>query len=311
MTCLHVTKSNDWLFACRYRSKDQPDRLSVAFCFLAHLMLQLSVYFNNFFNSILSPGKTVKTNKGGHTHAYPFNENNLKTGYGEERTHEQTLQFAAESTKKTFASGVPSGVYGVKGFSWFMFIPKFDIIRGVAIDYMHGTLLGVVKMLLQLWMDKSYSSEPWSVRQKLLETESRYINLSPPACISRLPRSLIENFGDLKASKLRTFLLFYSVPCLYGILPDLYFQHFILLVEAIYLLFQDSISISDLSKASSLLKHFCVKVKSLYDPRYETFNVHCLLHLADHCGPTRAFVTRTLMENYAHVFMEHKGLNIK
>ena len=31
----------------------------------------------------------------------------------------------------------------------------------------------------------------------------------------------------------------------------------------------------------------------------------------DHCGPTRAFVTRTLMENYAHAFMEHKGLNIK
>lgn len=107
------------------------------------------------------------------------------------------------------------------------------------------------------------------------------MNLSPPACISRLPRSLIENFGHLKASELRTFLLFYSVPCLYGIPPDLYFQHFILLGEAIYLLLQDSISISDLSKAASLLKHFCVKVKSLYDPRYETYNVHCLLHLAD------------------------------
>ena len=26
-----------------------------------------------------------------------------------------------------------------------MFVPKFDIIRGVVIDYMHSTLLGVVK----------------------------------------------------------------------------------------------------------------------------------------------------------------------
>ena len=64
-------------------------------------------------------------------------------------------------------------------------------------------------MLLQLWMDKSYSSEPWSVRQKLQEIESRYMNLSPPACISRLPRSLIENFGHLKASELS----YYVIPC--------------------------------------------------------------------------------------------------
>jgi len=112
--------------------------------------------YNAFYGCpyCLSPGEAVKTIKGGHTHAYPFNENNLKTGYGENRTHEQTLQFAAESTKETFANGVPSGVYGVKGFSCFMFIPRFHIIRGVAVDYMHGTLLGVVKMLLQLWMDK-------------------------------------------------------------------------------------------------------------------------------------------------------------
>ena len=165
----------------------------------------------------------MKTNKGGHTHAYSFNENDLKSGCGEGRTHEQTLQFAAESTKKAAASGVISGVYGVKGFSWFMFVPKFDIRRGVAVDYMHGTLLGVVKMLLQLWMNKSYSSEPWSVSHQLREIESRYMSMSPPACISRLPRSLIENFGHLKASELRTFLLFYSVPCLYGILPDLFF----------------------------------------------------------------------------------------
>ena len=54
------------------------------------------------------------------------------------------------------------------------------------------------------------------------------MNLFPLVCISHLPRSVMENFRHLKASE------FYSVPCLlYGILPDLYFQHFILLVEAI------------------------------------------------------------------------------
>lgn len=92
---------------------------------------------------------------------------------------------------------------------------------------------------------------------------------------------MISNFSHLKASELRTFLLFYSIPCLYNILPDAYLQHLILLVQAIYLLLQDSISQSELKKASSLLKHFCLKIGYLYGPRYETYNVHCLLHLTD------------------------------
>lgn len=162
-----------------------------------------------------------------------------------------------------------------------MFVPKFDIIRGVAIDYMHSTLLGVVKMLLTLWSDKSYKGEPWSVCSRMKEIEERYLKIGPPSCITRLPRSLIANFGHLKASELRTFLLFYCIPCLYGILPEQYFQHYILLVEAIYLLLQDSISPRDIIKASSLLKHFCIRIKELYAARYETFNVHCLLHLTE------------------------------
>lgn len=32
-------------------------------------------------------------------------------------------------------------------------IDGFDIIRGMPVDYMHGVLLGVVKMLLAKWFD--------------------------------------------------------------------------------------------------------------------------------------------------------------
>lgn len=223
----------------------------------------------------------MHTSSKGHTHAYPFNENNLVTGHGEPRTHEQTLKFASEAFKQSAQDGTKHSVKGVRGYSWFMFVPKFDIIRGVAIDYMHSTLLGVVKMLLTLWNDKSYKSEPWSVSNRMKEIEVRYMKINPPSCITRLPRSLIANFAHLKASELRTFLLFYSIPCLYGILPQRYLQHYILLVEAVYLLLQDSISPSDVRKASALLKHFCIRIKELYAARYETYNVHCLLHLTE------------------------------
>jgi len=87
----------------------------------------------------LSSGKTVQTSSKGHTHAYPFNENNLVTGHGEPRTHEQTLKFASEAFKGSAQDGVKHSVKGVKGYIWFMFVPNFNIIRGVAIDYMHST----------------------------------------------------------------------------------------------------------------------------------------------------------------------------
>lgn len=117
-----------------------------------------------------------------------------------------------------------------------MFIFRFDIIRGVVVDYMYGILLGVVKMLLQLWMDKSYSFELWLVRQKFYEIELRYMNLFLLVCILCLLRSFIENFGYFKVLELCIFLLFYFVLCFYGIFFDFYFQYFILLVEVIYLL---------------------------------------------------------------------------
>ena len=38
--------------------------------------------------------------------------------------------------------------FSVNGPSWLSFCPKFDLINGLAIDYMHGVLLGIQKLLL-------------------------------------------------------------------------------------------------------------------------------------------------------------------
>lgn len=91
----------------------------------------------------------------------------------------------------------------------------------------------------------------------------------------------MKDFSHWKASEFRSFLFFYGIPCLWNILPDEYFQHFILLVEAIWLLDQISVSPECLQKAHNLLQHFCLRIEALYGSRYEMFNVHCLLHLHD------------------------------
>ena len=68
---------------------------------------------------------------------------------------------------------------------------------------------------------------------------------------------------------------------LYGLLPDNYFSHYTLFVNAIFLLLQESISEADLQEADRLLDGFCKSFSNLYQPRFYTLNVHQLLHLVD------------------------------
>ena len=98
--------------------------------------------------------------------------------------------------------------------------------------------------------------------------------------ISRVPRSL-EDLGHFKASEYKSFLLYYGLPCLLGILPDEYYQYFLLLVQAVFSLLKESITERDLKQASALLKHFCLNMSVFYGKRYETSNVHLLLHLVE------------------------------
>lgn len=72
-------------------------------------------------------------------------------GLHELRTHEFFTKCGEDAEVKRASSGKVSPVLGVKGLSWFNYLPHFNIIRGVAIDYMHCVLLGVMKMFLSLW----------------------------------------------------------------------------------------------------------------------------------------------------------------
>lgn len=72
---------------------------------------------------------------------------------------------------------------GVKGISFLMSFPKFDLIKGTGIDYMHCVLLGVVKML---WIDLDHKNEQWSLRSHIDVLNDRINKLRPHCMISRL-----------------------------------------------------------------------------------------------------------------------------
>lgn len=59
------------------------------------------------------------------------------------------------------------------------------------------------------------------------------------------------------------------------------FNHFLLLVYAIYIFLQQNITAKDILQCRKFLLEFVINVPVMYGERYMTSNVHLLPHLAD------------------------------
>ena len=247
----------------------------------ARCMFQGFTQFNGEYGCgyCLEKGKVVASGKG-HARIYPFNhEHPSKLGHDDIRTHSETKKNAVLANQKKNATGSKKTVQGVQEISWALVFPQFDIILGVPVDYMHAVLLGVVKMLNSLWFTTAYSKYPWSCSKKIKECDSRRCAIAPPDFVRRIPRSLEEFCTKYKASEYRTWLLYYLFPVMKGILPPVYLDHALLLINGIYLLLKSSITEEDLEHSARLLQHFCLRMPSLYLLNKNTYNVHQLLHL--------------------------------
>ena len=123
----------------------------------------------------------------------------------------------------------------------------------------------------------------WTFLKPHMKALERLKNISPTLDIKRLLRSISEHLKYWKANELRSFLLYYGLPVLYGLLPDEHFEHYFYFVRAIYLLLLESISEEQLKIAEQLLQQFSFKFSQLelYELRYQTLNIHQLLHLVD------------------------------
>ncbi|KAG0437206.1 hypothetical protein HPB47_017557 [Ixodes persulcatus] len=190
---------------------------------------------------------------------------------------ERTPHTSRRDIEAALQQGQPS--HGVKGPTPLMNAPGLDLVWGVNPDYLHCVLEGVTKQMCESWLS-STQLECYIGSPRTLETiDRRLLQLTPPQWFTRLPRSLVDR-PVWKASEWKWWLLHYAIPCLEGILPTKYLEHFCLLVSAIYLLLKDAVEDSDVAKASDMLAEFVVKTQLLYGTAAMTFNVHQLLHLA-------------------------------
>ena len=69
-------------------------------------------------------------------------------------------------------------------------------------------------------------------------------------------------------SQLRSWLLYFSLPVLDGILQEPYFSHFCYLVAGVHIVMSDAISSTDLSNAQLCFEKFYSEMSTLYGTRF-------------------------------------------
>ena len=244
----------------------------------ARSLLCNSVQYNGAFGcwKCTQEGKSAHIGRG-YCHVFPFIHDNPN---GPKRQSEDVIKDAKEIVALKKQGKKQLSVNGVKGPSWLLLFPNFCIIRGIAIDYMHGVLLGVQKLMLRLWFLNDFKGKDFSFHRCVFRFDQLLQSIQPTSQITRLPRSIID-LKYWKASEFRSFLLYYGAPVLVNILDGPRFQHYLKLVQALYLLLKCGSSKNDVNKADQLLRIFCEQFSTLYDECYMTLNVHQLLHLAD------------------------------
>ncbi|KAL7866987.1 hypothetical protein AOLI_G00148010 [Acnodon oligacanthus] len=104
--------------------------------------------------------------------------------------------------------------------------------------------------------------------------------MKPPCNVTRAPRSLQQR-RFWKASEWQNGLLFYSIFVLKGIVPQVFYQHWLILVTFMFLLCKDIITTEDLKRCEKLVVDFVKQFETLYGKQNVSFNVHLCLHLPE------------------------------
>ena len=235
---------------------------------VARCILQNIKQFNGLYGCSWceNPGEVV--NKGiGHCRVYPYSQEPAKL-----RTHDDMIQNA----KTAFLES--DSVKGVKGPTQLSQLPYFDLVSGFVVDNLHRVDLGVARQLGHLWFDSRNHQQPWYIGNVIQTVDRRLDLIQPPCEVTRMPRSVTQR-AFWKGSEWHWWLLLYAPVILTGILPQRFYAHLLMLVEAVFLLSSSSISWTDLTRAHACLSQYVRQFEQLYGKQHMTYNVHQLLHL--------------------------------
>lgn len=165
---------------------------------------------------------------------------------------------------------------------------QFDLINSFTIDPMHCLHLGVMKHLLNLWLDTTNKSKPFFInKRQQVVLSNRLVNIKPVSEITRQPKSIFKR-GEYKANEYRSLLLYYLPVSLNGLLSNRYIEHFRLLSSGTYMLYKAKISYEEIEQSQLMLTRFADEFEDLYGKSNVTMNVHLTRHIAttvENLGP--------------------------
>lgn len=228
------------------------------------------------------PGTAIKNLAGKTTTRYNTGQSTKMFNL---RTHNETILHAQQVTSDS--------LYGVKGFSALLLFDDINVIDSVAIDFMHGWLLGIVKMIVEIWLGKKRIPTPefkdYKIKSNELRKclEQRILRMKPHTSFNRKPRSIFE-ISNFKASELMYLLWYYLRYAIVGILPTKVVKNFEKLSAASYILCQKEIKFDEARKACRLLVDFADEFEQIYGAGAVTMNIHLCKHFENtlfNCGP--------------------------
>ncbi|XP_074095725.1 uncharacterized protein LOC141525232 [Cotesia typhae] len=231
-------------------------------------------------------------------------DNNLKFPISTNVPKSRTDESIKANMVLASANEYDNDIMGVWGPSPLMNLNYFNLVDGMSPDYMHALLLGVVKQHTEILLS-SFGEEYYVGNPNQLEAiNKKLLDFKHPSCITRSPRQLTER--DMwKATEWRSWLLFYSVICLKGILPQKYVNHLALLVEAVCILLSNKITNDDLKIAETLIIKYVIYYQEYFGEKSMTYNVHLLTHIPHsvfNLGPLQ-FHNTFIFENENHFLL--------
>lgn len=241
--------------------------------------------------------------------------NNLK------RKHDDFLEFStlfnADSNSEDHDQQILNPRFkGLIDDSPLLGLKYFDLVNGISVEPMHCLLLGIVRsILLKGWLGsknlKIYEvNDKTSFKDRLSE---RLIKIRVPTDFGRPPRDL-DQVKHWKSAEYDSFLSYYFLPTIKGLLKPAIYNHFLCLVRIYFLAHRGPINSDRIEEITNLIEVFQHGVFKIYGSSFMTYNLHILTHLPNslkNLGPT-ASVSSYPLENTMGILKEkvRRSVNI-
>lgn len=133
-------------------------------------------------------------------------------------------------------------------YSALLKLPYFNPPTMLTIDPMHNLFLGTGKHMIHLWLNSGILNS-----KKYQQIQQCVDNFSVPSDVGRIPRKIETGFSGFKADQFKTWILLYSIPALFGILPNEHLECWRYYVLACRILCRQKLTYSEINLADALL----------------------------------------------------------